>query len=281
MLSPEFQDRISEAVTIPTLPETVVRLREALEDPDVSASTIASVAATDPPIAAEVLRLANSAVYAPREPVSSIDQAVGMLGIRTVEGLVLQASLSRQFEQLEESSLFDPKELWVHSILTGLVATQLRQMAVGGNELFRADPYTCGLLHDIGKFVLAANLGGGYFDVLASARERSRKACYEEQEALGFDHAQLGSMVAYTWRFPAEIGNAIEGHHMPRTRLRDQPHVLLIAAANQIANFVTEPPSPERRNPDSELFAMLGVPNSSVRRVLSHAASCLDAIELA
>src|SRR5687768_13301855 len=111
-------EHAADSIRIPTLSVSVERIRAVLAAPDVGMREVTSAFETDPPLAAKVLRLANSASYGLRTQTTSLRTAVPVLGLRALSTIVLRAGVLAAYKELEDCEHFSLKDLWRHSILT-------------------------------------------------------------------------------------------------------------------------------------------------------------------
>jgi putative nucleotidyltransferase with HDIG domain len=222
-------------VTIPTLPEVVLKVNELLENPDTGLREIAATITKDAPITTKVLRIANSAYYGLRQEVMSAEHAASVLGARALRNIVLQASVIRQFDHLNSTGDLDVPGIWKHSILTAQVAQVLGQRNAGTVELTPDELYTCGLLHNLGRIVLLNSFGEEYIQAVRDARERQQPVEISEGEVVGIDHMETGAWVAKRWGLPEGIIEAIRHHHSPDDEIVGSPSLAAIALAGQTA----------------------------------------------
>lgn len=228
-----------DRLRLPTLPVVVQKIQALVAEGSAGTRQIAEVVAADAPLAARVLRIANSAYYGLRERCISTSQACTVLGLRVLESVVLQAGVLQQYDHLRRHPGFDLNELWRHSILTAQVCSLLAQRSRAGLELEPEELYACGLLHDIGQVILLDQLSDGYLDVVGAARLLKVPLERIELQMLGVDHSQVGAMVAERWRLPPQVAEAIRYHHGPRERIQGDPLVSLVAHANLIVSRAT------------------------------------------
>lgn len=189
---------------LPTLPAVVSALGRRFNAPDVSAAEIADLLGHDQALTARVLRLANSAFYAPREPVRSPQQAVVLLGLSTVRAITLKASVFTAFP------IADARPFWLHSLATACAARAIARLA----GLSPADDaFVMGLLHDIGKLAMAEHVPEAYALVRARVSRDGGLIRDAEIAELGCDHAAVGGFLCSHWSLPIEFRTAITGHH--------------------------------------------------------------------
>ena len=220
---------------LPTLPAVVGRILEIANDSGSSASELAELVSRDMSVSAKVLNLANSAIYGFPRRISTIPQAVVVLGFDTVRSLALSVSV---FESLARSSGgergFDREAFWMHSIGCG-TAARLIAGALGQRDI--GTPFVAGLLHDLGKVILDIYFNKEYREVVQRATEGGRSASDVETDLLEIDHAEVGGWLAFRWRFPEVLVTPIESHHHLDTAEEDY---LKEAVMVHLANLLTK-----------------------------------------
>ena len=164
----------------------------------------------DPALAARTLRLANSAFYGVPGRVASIGDAVRMLGLRTVSGMLAAAAVHNAI-RVESCAGFRFQVYWHHAIATAIAARALAPIA--GHDADEA--FLAGLMHDIGQLALAAFYTSQASAALALAQAQDLPAEQTEEKVLGMAHPQVGALLAAHWHFPAAIVRAIAHHHLP------------------------------------------------------------------
>ncbi|MFT5286507.1 MAG: putative nucleotidyltransferase with HDIG domain [Planctomycetota bacterium] len=228
-------DELAERVTIPTLPEVVIKLNSMVEDQSVGLDEIGAVVLQDAPISSKVLRIANSAIYGLAEPARSVADAAKVVGARTIRNIALQASIFNRYEALEGTKDFDLRGIWKHAIFTGQLAQQLALRSTIVDNALAEELYTCGLLHDLGKVVLLESLEEEYLDLYRLSRESGRAVHLVEEQELGFNHTDVGALVARRWKLHETIALVIKHHHGPRFEVENHPEVAIVAIADQLA----------------------------------------------
>ena len=201
---------MDEIHRLPSLPAVVNELILALGDEGLSVDQLAHGIEKDQALSARALRVANSPFYGMHKPVSSIHDAIVVLGFRAVGSLVTTAALT-EFFRAPSLAWFDQSTFWRHSL----------GAAVGGRKLAGVsglDPeigYAAGLLHDIGRLLLVVCHTRQYAATVAWCVEHDSFLLAAEQEVLGVTHAQAGEVLARHWNFAPEIQGAVANHHQP------------------------------------------------------------------
>lgn len=231
---------VSQNVELPTLPQVVAKINALVEDPDVGVREIGAAVAEDAPIAAKVLKIANSAYFGLREKVISTEHATAVLGIRMLRTVAMQASVLRQYDHITGGSDFDCRLLWKHAILTGQVSAALASRCKARLGLAPDEFQVIGLLHDVGKILFLEGLGESFLTCVREARERNLPEHVCEEARLGFHHGHVGALIASAWGLPQLVADAIEFHHGPRERLLSEPAIALVALVNLAAHSIEE-----------------------------------------
>jgi putative nucleotidyltransferase with HDIG domain len=242
-IAPEtLRQRVRE---LPALPEAVRRVQATLQDEDARADDCAVHIARDQALAAKTLRLANSAFYGVPGRVSSIQDAVQVLGLRTLSTLLQAAALTGGLGG-SACKAFQAGEFWRNSIGTAICARTL------ASELW-LDPnvaFTAGLLHDIGRLALATHFPEQFGAALALQQREKLPPLQAERRVMGTDHAQVGALVAAHWHYPADIAQAIAQHHEPAPRKAGGPTVIeVVHVADAIAHAVAASAGPNDKLP--------------------------------
>jgi putative nucleotidyltransferase with HDIG domain len=174
---------------------------------------VGELVARDPALSAKLIHLANSAVFGLQLEVASPKDAVTYLGLETTRALVLMAHSFAFFDQVIPSR-FSIEHLQAHSLNTAHIARRIAEAE--GQESQQADQaFTAGLLHDIGKLVLAANLPEAFSQALAMAAEQRRSLWETESQIFGASHAEIGAVLLGHWGLPLPVLQAVAGHHCP------------------------------------------------------------------
>jgi putative nucleotidyltransferase with HDIG domain len=243
-----IQKLIKGCRSVPTLPEVVLRIQAMVDDPTTGAAEIGAVVVEDAPLAAKVLRIANSAYYGLSGRCMSTERATTVLGVKMLRNIVTQVAVFEAFEHLEKEWGSDLHELWNHAMRTaqvcGHIASRSRRLeAVGAPEC-----HACGLLHDIGKFVMLDGLGSEYMETVSAARGKGTAQHLEERMRFGFDHAEVGLVLSTRWGLPEVMARAIRYHHGPRDRIAQDAVVAVVAKSDQAVHRAAEGDEPGIRS---------------------------------
>jgi putative nucleotidyltransferase with HDIG domain len=203
-------DVVANLRDLPSLPLIITELIASFEQDDVSIGQLASKVAQDQALAAKTLRLANSSFYGMSSKVKTIDQAISVLGFDSVRALVSATGIIDNFRG-EPRGGFNFVAFWRHAVATALCAKSLAGLT-GCNRDFA---FISGLLHDIGRLVLASRYPEQYGEAVAYALSHDCPMLDAERAVLGLDHTIVGRVLAHQWKFPDMIQRAIANHHAP------------------------------------------------------------------
>lgn len=206
-------DQVAEAVAeVPALPLTVQRVMDACAGGDADARAVSEMILADQGLTANVLKLANSAYYGHPRRVTTVTDAVVLLGMSAIRSLALSSHTARLLSRPLPGYAMARGDLWRHSLAVAFVS---RRLAAEGAAVAVEEAFVAGLLHDLGKVVLSDFLGDGFEELTVTAHRRRIPLHVAERELLGFDHADVGARIAGAWRFPPPLVEAIGMHHRP------------------------------------------------------------------
>jgi putative nucleotidyltransferase with HDIG domain len=196
---------------LPALSVAAVRLHALVADPRSSAADFEAVIRPDPSLTANLLRVANSAYFAPRSRVETARQAVALLGVRRICDVAAAAALAPILPRRLPGYEIDAAGFWTHCVAVAVLAERL---ATGSGAGAPDVVFTAGLLHDLGKLAVCAFVSGESGAILARFRGGEGFAS-AEREVLGVDHAEVGALVAEAWALPIAVVQAARWHHRP------------------------------------------------------------------
>jgi putative nucleotidyltransferase with HDIG domain len=196
---------------VPSPPDLYFNIAKAIRSQSADLDEIAKLIQQDVAITAKLLQLANSAALGLRSRVTSVYQAIQYLGLEMTRSLVLLAHTFSYFDKGKAAG-FSLEKLWNHSIKVATLAQQIADYE--GAEIVD-EAFLAGLLHDLGKLLLAVNLPQEYTVMLKAAQEKGMPTWQEEIEKFGGTHAELGAELLATWNFPLSVVEAVALHHHP------------------------------------------------------------------
>lgn len=229
---------------LPALPAVVTRVLKETENPDVSAQTVEKLLGSDQALASKVLRVVNSAYYGLGGQVTSLSQAIMILGMPQVRNLVLSVSAISTMKPKTARQQETLKLFWLHAFAaaatTQIIAKEKRMNIQDAEVMFLS-----GLLHDIGKLFLFCMFSQTYDQVLKYAEEKRISTVEAESRLLGITHGEIGGMMSKAWNLPACLHVLIERHEGPIS-LDDDPTAFVVHAADRLNEhlyFSTEDPT--------------------------------------
>lgn len=233
------KELVAKVKNLPTVSHAALRLVSLLDQPAVSNEEVVDVLKYDTVLTAKLLRACNSPFFGLQEPVSSVEQAVLILGHQQILHIVLSLAFGGAMSAPLPGYATDAKELWSHSLTTALAAEQLAKSDIP-IEVEPPVAFTAGLLHDIGKLVINHVLTAEFQTAIRQrVNEGKRSRAEAEREVLGTDHGEVGACLLETWHVPGEIVEAAGHHHVPVCSPKPRLSVV-IHTANCLAHLVGE-----------------------------------------
>jgi putative nucleotidyltransferase with HDIG domain len=203
---------IAKVDDLPTLPRTVLRITEMVNDPRASARDLARIITDDQVLTARLLKLVNSSFYGFPQRVSTVTGAIVLIGFDAIRNLLLTTSVFDLFPSRTSRDRRHQESLWDHSLGCAIGAK-----AIG--EVLRYEKleelFVAGLLHDIGKIVAMTLLPEAFARITQRAIQDRLLIATAEAEVLGCTHADIGRLLAQRWNLPAKLITLIEHHHDP------------------------------------------------------------------
>jgi putative nucleotidyltransferase with HDIG domain len=187
-----------------------IELLHALDEDELSSLALAKGISKHQSLVVRMLRMANSSFYGMPGQVETIPEAMTVLGLRTVRTLVITMGLLNQFSAVSLPG-FNLDNFWRHCIATALGASSLAQRIKQKEGI----AFVAGLLHDVGRLVLASNFQTHFTAVLQYQAISKSSLLEAEQFILGMNHADIGRLLGERWHFPPAICEAIASHHHP------------------------------------------------------------------
>jgi len=250
-MNPRLKRIIDSIDSLPTLPDTAVRLIDLANRDNYQVSDIITIIERDPAIATRVLKVANSPFYGFLGKISSIDHAVTLLGMNELKNIVLASALSIYFgngKQLGHSSL---NNLWKHSVVTAFVARMLGE-DLGDHDI--ASLFLIGLIHDIGFVIMSRYFKEEFSELMEIAGEKDVELYTLEKKIVGASHCEIGALILKNWKLPHKVVLAVLFHHEP---WKDTSYPLvstIIYFADILARIIGFPPNTLERKFEIDSF---------------------------
>ena len=242
---------------MPSLPALYVAVTETLRATDGSLTKVGKLIAQDMGMSAKVLQLVNSAFFGLSSRISSPQQATVLIGIENLKALVLSVQVFSDFgAQLTKDLAF----LWDHSMTTASFAKAIAEAQRSPRPVVD-DAFTAGLLHDVGRLVLASAFGVEYQRVLKRASEPGALLATCESDAFGCTHNGVGAYLLGLWGLADSIVEAVAWHHQPANA---EPTAFSALIAVHAADFYdnqmhVHPASDEKSVMDEPLLTQLSL----------------------
>ena len=263
----DIPDKIVQKVSIfPNMPQAGIKLKALLTEKDVSSEKIESILRHDPGLAANVLRLANSAYFGIPTKVSTLKHAIILLGVKRFAQIAVTACMNKVMDTAVEGYGLSPGELWLHSIA---VSTTAEALAKNRKLVENSDFFTPALLHDLGKLVLGEFVKKE-LPKIESLVAKGVPFIMAEKEVLGTNHAEIGALILSKWRFPGDLINAVRWHHYPEGEENSNLHTKIVYLANLLcqSNADRESAEGEHIMANSSVLKRLNI-NSEQYKVLA------------
>lgn len=199
--------------SLPSMPASCVAIMEEVQAEEPSLQRVAGLIAGDLAMTAKILQMVNSAFFGLYRRVSDVQDAVRLLGLDAIRALVLSVNVFSAFDA-RRMPFFDGEALWRHSLNVGGFARQIILQATG-DRVGAAAAFLAGMLHDVGKLILAVNFSDAYREALAASGHAGGDALAREAAAIGTTHAEIGAYLMGLWGLEPGILSAIAFHHRP------------------------------------------------------------------
>jgi putative nucleotidyltransferase with HDIG domain len=209
----DILDRIKNIEELPTLPSVAMEVLGLVHDPEITIQRIAECIHRDPPLAAKVLKMANSVFYRRSEQqVETLHHAIIFLGLSEIINITTTVSIFATLMKGKSAEASIREKFWDHSVATGLIA---RHMDKKLNLKSMGREFVAGLLHDIGKIILDQYLHAEFIEAYKLSNEMNKPMYEAEMEVCGTTHMELGYFVAQKWHLPDYVSDVILYHHQP------------------------------------------------------------------
>lgn len=231
-LAPEaIESRVEQCPSLPSLNCNARDMIRLLNAGQTYTHQICEIVQRDPSLTARVLRMVNSVYFGLAEPVTTIEEAIFFVGTEQIRHLAMATPVIEDFQKLVVNTPFAWRPFWQHCIAVALMTREVMSSLVAPTN---QSDYVAGLVHDVGKIVMAAAFPKHFQEIHRRVAEEQVHLVDMEREVLGIDHMVLGGKYLRRRNFPPALIDAAEHHSAPERA----PHEPAIASAVQIANLV-------------------------------------------
>ncbi len=265
-----------QEIKLPEIPSTVFELNEVIANPVASAEDIARVVNKSPSLAAILLKIVNSPIYAFPSQIDTIPRAVTLIGTREISDLALGISAISIFKDIPEN-MIDMHLFLKHSLACGIIS---RVLCANKDITQTEQLFVSGLLHDIGRLILYKYYPEQMKKILIRSESSKELLHQEEKIGLACKHTDIGRDLLKKWKIPFSIVNNVFYHHNP-SDADNRTNATIVHLADIIVHSLEIGTSGERFVPnfDHKAFDSLGLSPSCFNSVIQSAMHQFDAIE--
>lgn len=225
--SKNIKNVIESIDDLPAIPATFMRIRETIKDPKSSVKELSTEVVKDPALTSKILKIANSAYYGFPRTISTVNDAIILMGFKKTWQLAMSVSMMNLFQK--DSRIFNREVFWEHSVKVGICAQIIAKFFRYPRPL---ELYTMGLLHDIGKLILDQYFHDSFIKVIKIVKDNSISFAEAEDMVIGANHTIIGAWLLDRWKIPAFIVEGVAFHHAMLTNPVPKAALILALADN-------------------------------------------------
>jgi len=262
MNQPNPQHLIAGITQIASLPEIYMKIELAMNNPKSSSKYFSDILSEDIALAAKILRLANSSFFSFPGKISTVTQAITLIGTRQLRDIILASSIVGAFKDIP-AELIDMKSFWRHNIACGVTC---RIIAMLRRETNVEAAFVSGLLHDIGRLVLYKEKPDAMGELIEKCSKTEELLYRSERNHFGFDHALLGSLLLKEWKLPTRLIKTTACHHTPERAKEYIIETATVHVSDIISNALTSGSSGEKMIPpmSEKAWKILGLEDGNL-----------------
>jgi putative nucleotidyltransferase with HDIG domain len=251
-MNSELEKTIMAAGDLPAMPVVAAKVMQLVEDERATADELAKIVASDPAVAARVMKISNSPLYGCQRQTQTLQGAIMLMGFNTLKSIVVVAYLKDVFKPVGLTE----KMLWEHAFGAALAA---RVIAADIRQVNPEEAFLAGLMHDIGKLIMHNQDKAKFHKVIENCFNDGVSFEEAEREVYPFTHAEVGGCVLKKWNFPEVLVEAVLQHHTFDGTGNEEPYQKSIIAVTSLANLFCMKLGIGEREPSPELD-LTGVP---------------------
>ena len=255
----ELNQLINGIDSLPSLPDLYNQIMAVLGRPDSTLDDVGEIISQDVDMTVKILQLVNSSFFGLQNHVGSPQEAVKLLGMDIMKGLILTSGIFKSLEETEIPLTVDIKALWAHSLQVGALA---KKIAIELKLHSRDRDYAqlAGMLHEIGQVILAINKPEDYREIAERVKRGDMTICELEKELYNATHADIGAYLIGLWGLPYPIVEAVAFHHRPCRSPVEEPSALTaLYLANLLINSPGVAPDKVEKEIDIEYLNRIGL----------------------
>ncbi len=222
--------KVLKGYKLPSFPATIAETLARLRNPDSSVESIAEIISLDPGVSVRVLGFANSPVFSPIQKITTMKQAITVIGLTQLESLVLSAGVTKCIPKVSSKS-FNMRDYWLAAARRAVIARALSPVVSPGQD---AESFTAGLLQDMAIPFLFSHMPERYGKIIQEWQNSDQPLVVIERDYFDWDHAEVATWICNEWGLPETIASAIGGHHDINNSLyRCPPSVYITSVVRQ------------------------------------------------
>lgn len=265
----DWREIVAWVSDLPPMPQVAAKALRLVEDPACTAQELTKILSTDAALAARVLKIANSAMFSRQREITTLSQAIMLIGFKALRGIIVAATL----RQVSKGDAQSEKLVWENSMASAMFASKIARKikARWVDEIF-----LLALLHTLGQVVLLSRkeTSSDFQKVNDLIKSKAYDYTAAEQEVYGFAHPLIGALVAKKWNFPAETCQVILHYKDPVEALESDVDkqiavVQLADALSHRASIGSPEGYPDHTDLSIKLATHLGIPKADAEKELS------------
>ena len=248
----ETKKMLTQVKELPSLPFVGTKLMELTASPNTTMRQMEELILKDSALASKVLKYSNSALYGRAGQITTMRDALVLLGFSTVKTIAIASSVKSMHSSDVHGYSAAGKTLWAHSVETGICA---RLLAKRKRKELMEEAFIVGLLHDIGKSVIETKLPGAVQNLVALKKGSELTFEEIEQKVLGIGHSELGAILCRKWNFPEILEKAIRHHHNPNAN-KSEPILSHLACVSDAISYHLSRPPDKQAESEANILAL-------------------------